>query len=77
MTTVVYTLSALAERFGLEARGDAGLEVRGVATLAKAGDGQPDPMQTSVGYIGADAFHRKSGGGGGRGVWGDGVLGWG
>jgi 23S rRNA pseudouridine2605 synthase len=26
----------------------------------------PDPMQTSVGYIGADAFHRK-GGGGGRG----------
>jgi 23S rRNA pseudouridine2605 synthase len=29
---------------------------------------QPDPMQTSVGYIGADAFHRKiAGGGGGRG----------
>ena len=27
---------------------------------------QPDPLQTSVGYIGADAFHRKSGGGGGN-----------
>lgn len=34
-----------------------------------AGPKQPDPMQTSVGYIGADAFHRKNrgGGGGGRG----------
>ena len=34
---------------------------------AKAG-GQPDPMRTSVGYIGADAFLRKAGGGakGGR-----------
>jgi 23S rRNA pseudouridine2605 synthase len=37
------------------------------------GPREPDPMQTSVGYIGADAFHRKgnrggggSGGGGGR-----------
>ena len=28
---------------------------------------QPDPMQTSVGYIGADAFHRKGGRGGNRG----------
>jgi 23S rRNA pseudouridine2605 synthase len=28
---------------------------------------QPDPMQTSVGYIGADAFHRKMAGGGGGG----------
>ena len=30
--------------------------------------GQPDPMRTSAGYIGADAFHRKGGarGGGGR-----------
>jgi 23S rRNA pseudouridine2605 synthase len=26
----------------------------------------PDPMRTSVGYIGADAFHRKGGGRGGR-----------
>jgi 23S rRNA pseudouridine2605 synthase len=33
-----------------------------------AAGGQPDPMRTSVGYIGADAFLRKSGGGaGGRG----------
>ena len=32
------------------------------------GERQPDPMQTSVGYIGADAFHKQiSGGGGGRG----------
>jgi 23S rRNA pseudouridine2605 synthase len=30
-------------------------------------DGQPDPMQTSVGYIGADAFHRKMSGGAGGG----------
>ena len=28
---------------------------------------QPDPMQTSVGYIGADAFLRKGGRGGGKG----------
>lgn len=36
----------------------------------RKGDGprQPDPMQTSVGYIGGEAFHRKNGrGGGGRG----------
>jgi 23S rRNA pseudouridine2605 synthase len=33
------------------------------------GEKQPDPMQTSVGYIGADAFHKQisGGGGGGRG----------
>ena len=32
---------------------------------------QPDPLQTSVGYIGADAFHRKNRGrgGGGYGGW--------
>jgi len=35
--------------------------------------GQPDPLRTSVGYIGADAFRRKSGGpGGGRGNRGGG-----
>ncbi len=42
------------------------------AQIAKAGrkadapdpEHIPDPMQTSVGYIGADAFRRKSGGGG-------------
>lgn len=35
----------------------------------KGGPREPDPLQTSVGYIGADAFHRKGnrGGGGGRG----------
>ena len=42
----------------------------------KAGDGsqrQPDPMQTSSGYIGADALRRKGGGGrGGRGGGGGG-----
>jgi 23S rRNA pseudouridine2605 synthase len=36
-----------------------------------AGGGQPDPMRTSVGYIGADAFVKKLAGrgrgGGGRG----------
>ena len=49
------------------------------------GPKQPDPMQTSMGYIGADAFHRKNrggsrggsgggggGGGGGRGGFGQG-----
>lgn len=30
------------------------------------GPKQPDPMQTSIGYIGADAFFRKSSGGGKR-----------
>ena len=30
---------------------------------------QPDPLQTSVGYIGADAFHRKNRGRGGRRRW--------
>ena len=35
----------------------------------KGGSGpkEPDPLQTTVGYIGADAFHRKGGRGGGRG----------
>lgn len=36
---------------------------------AKGGNGprEPDPMQTSVGYIGGDAFLRRGGGGGGGG----------
>ena len=42
----------------------------------KKGDGprQPDPMQTSVGYIGGEAFHRKNArnGGGGQGGGGRG-----
>ncbi len=47
----------------------------------KGGGGpkEPDPLQTSVGYIGADAFHRKGtrggGGGGGRGGKGGGFGG--
>ncbi len=44
----------------------------GRATTKKSGGGGdpqrvPDPMQTAIGFIGADAFHRKSSGGGGRG----------
>ncbi len=44
------------------------------------GPKQPDPMQTSVGYIGADGFHRRGnrgggGGGGNRGGGGGGGLG--
>lgn len=36
---------------------------------------EPDPLQTSVGYIGADAFHRKSRSGGGGGNRGGGFGG--
>ncbi|HEY4957537.1 MAG TPA: pseudouridine synthase [Caldimonas sp.] len=36
---------------------------------------QPDPLQTSVGYIGADAFHRKNRGRGGGGYGGGGGAG--
>ena len=32
-----------------------------------SGPAQPDPLQTSLGFIGADAFHRKNRGGGGGG----------
>ncbi|MEJ6001815.1 pseudouridine synthase [Paucibacter soli] len=58
--------------------GGGGGEPRGGRGPGKAGDGprQPDPMQTSVGYIGADAFHgrggRRGGGGGGGGRSGGG-----
>jgi 23S rRNA pseudouridine2605 synthase len=31
------------------------------------GERQPDPLQTAVGYIGADAFHKQMSGGGGGG----------
>lgn len=43
----------------------------------KKGNGprQPDPLQTSVGYIGADAYFGKSGGGGRRGGGGGGGRG--
>lgn len=36
----------------------------------RGGPREPDPMQTTVGYIGADSFHRRSGGGGGGGAGG-------
>jgi len=38
----------------------------------KGGPRQPDPLQTSVGYIGADAYFGKTGGGGRRGGGGGG-----
>src|SRR5205814_1447069 len=49
--------------------GAGGFGAGGSAPAPKKGGGpkEPDPLQTSVGYIGADAFHRKGGRGGGRG----------
>lgn len=49
--------------------GGGGFGSGGSAPAPKKGGGpkEPDPLQTSVGYIGADAFHRKGGRGGGRG----------
>ena len=43
-------------------RGGGGFGAGGSAPPApkKGGPKEPDPLQTSVGYIGADAFHRKS-----------------
>jgi 23S rRNA pseudouridine2605 synthase len=46
--------------FGAGGSGQGGAPQRG------SGPKQPDPLQTSVGYIGADAFHRKGRGGGGN-----------
>jgi hypothetical protein len=47
--------------------GGGGFGAGGSAPAPKKGGGpkEPDPLQTSVGYIGADAFHRKGGRGGG------------
>jgi 23S rRNA pseudouridine2605 synthase len=40
------------------------------------GGGQPDPMRTAIGYIGADALHGKKGPrGGGKGRRGGGPKG--
>jgi len=49
--------------------GGGGNNRRGGKGGGGGGERQPDPMQTSVGYIGADAFHKQmsGGGGGGRG----------
>lgn len=56
--------------------GGSGQPTGGGGGNKKGGPKQPDPMQTSVGYIGADAFHRKGrggrGGGGGGGGFGGG-----
>jgi 23S rRNA pseudouridine2605 synthase len=61
---------------------NSGFGAGGSAPRAPAGNKgdpkQPDPLQTSVGYIGADAFHRKNrgrGGGGGGGYGGGGRRG--
>lgn len=40
---------------------------KGLGGQQKGGPRQPDPLQTSVGYIGADAYFGKTGGGGRRG----------
>ncbi len=49
--------------------GGGGGNRRGGKGGAGGGERQPDPLQTAVGYIGADAFHKQmsGGGGGGRG----------
>lgn len=58
--------------------GGSGQQPTGGGGGKKGGPKQPDPMQTSVGYIGADAFHRKGRGGrGGRGGGGGGGGGFG
>jgi 23S rRNA pseudouridine2605 synthase len=62
---------------------NSGFGAGGSAPRAPAGNKgdprQPDPLQTSVGYIGADALHRKNrgrgGGGGGGGGFGGGRRG--
>ena len=41
-----------------------------VAPKRGGGPKEPDPLQTSLGFIGADAYHRKSGRGGGGGSGG-------
>nr|HET7859292.1 pseudouridine synthase [Caldimonas sp.] len=55
---------------------NSGFGAGGSAPRAPAGNKgdpkQPDPLQTSLGYIGADAFHRKNRGRGGGGGYGGG-----
>ncbi len=50
-------------------RGGGGFGAGGSAPppAVKGGPKEPDPLKTSVGYIGADAYHRKSRGPGGGG----------
>jgi 23S rRNA pseudouridine2605 synthase len=53
------------KRFVQKPHGQNGRDAHGAGKKSGA-PRQPDPMQTSVGYIGADAFQRKSQGRGGR-----------
>jgi 23S rRNA pseudouridine2605 synthase len=55
--------------------GGGGRKGGGGAGQGGEGGGQPDPMKTSLGYIGADAFVRKFQGGGGGGGGGGGRRG--
>lgn len=59
---------------GFGAGGSGPARPQGGGNNKKGGGGprEPDPLQTSVGYIGADAFHRKSRGGRGKGGGGGG-----
>jgi 23S rRNA pseudouridine2605 synthase len=66
--------SAGGQRRGGSGQGGQGQQGRGKDRNARqgGGDGQPDPMKTSFGYIGADSFtrqrqERRGGGGGGNG----------
>ena len=60
------TSAACRSRGGLGGGGGGGGGRKG-GKGAGGGERQPDPMQTSVGYIGADAFHKQMSGGGGGG----------
>lgn len=60
---------------GFGAGGSAPQRPQGGGNNKKGGPREPDPLQTSVGYIGADAFHRKNRGGRGKGGGGGGGFG--
>jgi 23S rRNA pseudouridine2605 synthase len=60
---------------GFGVGGSAPQRPQGGGNNKKGGPREPDPLQTSVGYIGADAFHRKNRGGRGKGGGGGGGFG--
>lgn len=60
---------------GFGAGGSAPPRSQGGGGKKGGGPREPDPLQTSVGYIGADAFRNKGGRGGGRGGGGGGRSG--
>ncbi|MCR5881949.1 pseudouridine synthase [Rhizobacter sp. J219] len=60
---------------GFGAGGSAPPRPQGGGNKQKGGPREPDPLQTSVGYIGADAFHRKNRGNRGKGGGGGGGFG--